>query len=298
LPVNSHIIASDDLYGGSYRMFERIRKQSAGLQATYIDMTDPGAIEQAIRPETKLIWLETPSNPLLKLIDLPAVAAIAKKHNLISVADNTFATPWIQQPLAHGFDLVVHSLTKYLNGHSDMVGGAVIVGENTALRDQLAFLHYAIGSVLGPFDSYLALRGLKTLDLRLTRQCESALKIAEWLERHPKITKVHYPGLPSHPQHALALRQMRGFGGIITAVIAGGLEPSRRMLSACRFFTLAESLGAVESLIEHPAIMTHASIPPAQRAALGISDGMIRLSVGIETVDDLIADLEQALEQA
>ena len=298
LPANAHMVASDDLYGGSYRLFERVRKHSAGLQVTYVDMTDMAAIERAIRPETKLIWLETPSNPTLKLIDLAAVAAIAKKHNLISVADNTFATPWIQQPLAHGYDLVVHSVTKYLNGHSDMVGGAVVVGENAALRDQLTFLQNAVGSVLGPFDSYLALRGLKTLDLRLSRQCESALKIAGWLERHPKISKVYYPGLPSHPQHALALRQMRGFGGIITAVIAGGLEPSRRMLSSCQFFTLAESLGAVESLIEHPAIMTHASIPAAQRAALGISDGMIRLSVGIETVDDLIADLEQALERA
>jgi len=298
LPAGAHIVASDDLYGGSYRLFENVRKLSAGLKTTYVDMSRIENLESALTPDTKMIWLETPSNPMLKLIELEAVAALAKKKKIITVADNTFATPWIQRPLEFGFDLVVHSVTKYLNGHSDMIGGGVVVGDNPALRDQLIYLQNAIGSVLGPFDSFLALRGIKTLDLRMQRHCSSALKIAAWLEKHPKIVKVYYPGLSSHPQHALAKKQMHGFGGIITIVIKGGMESAKRMLMACKLFTLAESLGGVESLIEYPSVMTHASIPKAKRAVLGIDDGLIRLSVGIEDGEDLLADLEQALDRA
>ena len=291
----SHIIASDDLYGGSFRLFKRVRERSAGLKFSFVDMSDPAAIEAAIRPETKLIWIETPSNPMLKLIDLEAVAAIARKHGLIAAADNTFATPVVQRPIEHGFHLVMHSATKYLNGHSDMVGGVVVVGDHPELAEQLAFLHNAVGSIQGPFDSFLALRGLKTLPLRLRQHCSSALAIAEWLERHPKVERVYYPGLASHTQHALARRQMEGFGGMVSAVLKGGLEDSRRFLERCHLFALAESLGGVESLIEHPAIMTHSSIPAEQRATLGISDTLCRLSVGIEDVDDLIGDLAYAL---
>jgi cystathionine gamma-lyase len=291
----SHIIASDDLYGGSYRLFKRVRERSAGLKFSFVDMSEPSRIEAAIRPETKLIWLETPSNPMLKLIDLEAVAGIARRHGLIAAADNTFATPVVQRPIEHGFHLVMHSATKYLNGHSDMVGGVVVVGDHPELAEQLAFLHNAVGGIQGPFDSFLALRGLKTLPLRLRQHCASALAVAEWLEKHPKVERVHYPGLASHPQHALAKRQMSGFGGMVTAVLKGGLEDARRFLERCHFFSLAESLGGVESLIEHPAIMTHASIPAEQRAALGISDTLCRLSVGIEDVDDLITDLGNAL---
>ncbi|MEA2755761.1 MAG: cystathionine gamma-lyase [Aliidongia sp.] len=291
----AHIIASDDLYGGSYRLFKRVRERSAGLRFSFVDMADPAAIEAAIRPETKLIWIETPSNPMLKLIDLDAVAAIARRHGLIAAADNTFATPVVQRPIDHGFHLVMHSATKYLNGHSDMVGGVVVVGDHPELAEQLAFLHNAVGAIQGPFDSFLALRGLKTLPLRLRQHCQSALAVAEWLEKHPKIERVFYPGLASHPQHALARRQMEGFGGMVTMTLKGGLDEARRFLERCDLFALAESLGGVESLIEHPAIMTHASIPPDQRAALGISDSLCRLSVGIEDVDDLIADLAAAL---
>ena len=291
----SHIIASDDLYGGSFRLFKRVRERSAGLKFSFVDMSDPAAIEAAIRPETKLIWIETPSNPMLKLIDLDAVATIARKHGLIAAADNTFATPVVQRPIEHGFHLVMHSATKYLNGHSDMVGGVVVVGDHPELAEQLAFLHNAVGSIQGPFDSFLALRGLKTLPLRLRQHCSSALAVAQWLEQHPKIERVYYPGLASHPQHALAKRQMDGFGGMVTAVLKGGLDDSRRFLERCHLFALAESLGGVESLIEHPAIMTHASIPAEQRATLGISDSLCRLSVGIEDVDDLIGDLAGAL---
>jgi cystathionine gamma-lyase len=291
----AHIIASDDLYGGSYRLFKRVRERSAGLRFSFVDMADPAAIEAAIRPETKLIWIETPSNPMLKLIDLDAVAAIARRHGLIAAADNTFATPVVQRPIEHGFHLVMHSATKYLNGHSDMVGGVVVVGDHSELAEQLAFLHNAVGAIQGPFDSFLALRGLKTLPLRLRQHCQSALAVAEWLEKHPKIERVFYPGLASHPQHALARRQMEGFGGMVTMTLKGGLDEARRFLERCDLFALAESLGGVESLIEHPAIMTHASIPPDQRAALGISDSLCRLSVGIEDVDDLIADLAAAL---
>jgi cystathionine beta-lyase/cystathionine gamma-synthase len=295
LERGSHVIAVDDLYGGSRRLFERVRKRSMGLEVTYLDLSDPGAVEPAIRPNTRLIWIETPTNPLLKLVDLDRVAAIARERGIWAAADNTFASPYVQRPLESGFDLVVHSTTKYLNGHSDMVGGVAVVGDDSGLRDNLTFLQNAIGGIQGPFDSFLALRGLKTLALRMERHCASALKIAEWLERHPKVRRVYYPGLTSHPQHALAKKQMRAFGGMISAELAGTLDDSRRFLERCRLFALAESLGGVESLIEHPALMTHGSVPPDVRAALGIGDTLVRLSVGIEDPDDLMADLAAAL---
>ena len=298
LDAGAHVIASDDLYGGTFRLFERVRKRSANLNFTFVDLSDPESLKAAIRPETKLVWLETPSNPLLKLIDLEAVARIARSHDLLTVADNTFASPWIQRPLDLGVDFVVHSATKYLNGHSDVVGGIVVVGNephHAALAQQLAFLQNSIGAVAGPFDSFLALRGVKTLSLRMQRHSENALELASWLERHPKVTKVIYPGLPSHPQHALARRQMSAFGGMITAVLKTDLAGSRKFLENTELFALAESLGGVESLIEHPAIMTHGSIPADQRAALGISDSLVRLSVGIESLGDLRNDLEHAL---
>jgi cystathionine beta-lyase/cystathionine gamma-synthase len=296
----AHVIASDDMYGGSYRLFARVRARSAGLEFSYVDMRDAKNIEAAIRPNTKMIWVETPTNPMLKLADLAAIAAIAKKHKLLAAADNTFASPYLQRPLELGFGLVMHSATKYLNGHSDMVGGVAVVGEDEALAEQLAFLHNAVGAVAGPFDSFLALRGVKTLAIRMQRHCENAAELAAWLEAHPKVARVHYPGLASHPQHELAQRQMRGpndpaYGGMISIELKGGLEESRRFLERCELFALAESLGGVESLIEHPAIMTHASIPPANRAQLGISDTLCRLSVGIEDVEDLRADLDRAL---
>ncbi|MDO9474400.1 MAG: PLP-dependent aspartate aminotransferase family protein [Caulobacter sp.] len=295
LDSGAHVIASDDLYGGSYRLFERVKKRSAGLSFSFVDMTDVGNIEAAIRPETKMIWVETPTNPTLRLVDLEAVAALASRRGLITVADNTFASPWVQRPLERGFDLVLHSTTKYLNGHSDMVGGVVAVGENAEVSEQLTFLQNAVGAISGPFDSFLALRGLKTLALRMERHCASALRIAQWLEARRDVKRVIYPGLESHPQHALARRQMNGFGGIISVEIDGDLARAKRVLERTQLFTLAESLGGVESLIEHPAIMTHASIPAEQRAAIGISDALLRLSVGIEDCDDLIADLSQAL---
>jgi cystathionine gamma-lyase len=295
LDHGSHVIASDDLYGGTYRLFTRVRERSAGLKTSFVDLADPTALEETIRPETRLIWIETPSNPMLKLIDLEAIAQIARRRGVWLVADNTFASPYVQRPIEHGFDLVMHSATKYLNGHSDMVGGVVVAGENRDLADRLAFLQNAVGAIAGPFDSFLALRGLKTLPLRMQRHCENALEIARWLERHPRIERVYYPGLESHPQHALARRQMHGFGGMVSIVLAGDVDASRRFLERCELFSLAESLGGVESLIEHPGIMTHASVPTEQRAALGISDGLCRLSVGVEEVGDLIADLKQAL---
>ncbi len=295
LDHGSHIIAVDDLYGGSRRLFERVRKRSMGLEATYLDLTDPDAIEAAIRPNTALIWVETPTNPLLKLVDLERVAAIARRRGIWAAADNTFASPYIQNPLEYGFDIVVHSTTKYLNGHSDMVGGVAVVGANQALRERLMFLQNAVGAIQGPFDSFLALRGLKTLALRMERHCASALKIAEWLEHHPKVSRVYYPGLASHPQHALAKKQMRAFGGMISVNLDGTLDDARRFLERCQLFTLAESLGGVESLIEHPALMTHGSVPADVRATLGIGDTLVRLSVGIENADDLIADLASAL---
>jgi cystathionine gamma-lyase len=295
LDTGSHVIALDDLYGGSYRLFERVRKRSAGLHFTFMDMADPSKIEAAIQPNTKMIWVETLSNPLLKCVDLAAVAAIAKKHKLIAVADNTFATPYVLRPLDFGFDVVMHSVTKYLNGHSDMVGGMLVVRQKGTLSEQLEYLHNAVGGILGPFDSFLALRGLKTLHLRMREHCASALAIAEWLAAHPKVERVHYPGLKSHPQHALAAMQMNGFGGMMSVVLRGTLDDSRRFLERLQIFVCAESLGGVESLAEHPAIMTHASIPAEIRRKLGINDSLVRLSIGVEDVIDLKADIEQAL---
>ena len=298
LDHGSHVVVCDDLYGGSFRLFERVRRRSANLDFTYVDPTDFIALEAAIRPNTRMMWMESPSNPLLKLVDLQAIAALAKRRGLLAAIDNTFASPYCQRPLACGFDIVVHSVTKYLNGHSDMVGGIAVVGDNRELEEQLRFLQNAVGGISGPFDSFLALRGLKTLAVRMERHCHNAMQIAEWLEHRSDVVRVIYPGLESHPQHALARRQMDAYGGMVTTVIDGGLERSRRFLERCRLFTLAESLGGVESLIEHPALMTHASIPAKQRAAIGIDDGLVRLSVGIEHVDDLIADLDNAFKQS
>jgi len=299
LDAGSHIVATDDIYGGCYRLFERVRRRSAGLQITYVDLSDLAAVEAAIRPETKMIWVETPTNPLLKLVDLAGIVAIAKKRGVLTVADNTFASPWIQRPLEYGFDIVFHSATKYLNGHSDMVGGIAVVGENREIAEQLGFLQNAIGGIQGPFDSFLALRGVKTLALRMQRHSENGLELAGWLEKHPKIELVRYPGLPSHAQHDLAKRQMAaGQGGMISVVVKGGIGAAKAMLERTQLFALAESLGGVESLIEHPAIMTHATIPAEDRRARGIADGLVRLSAGIEDVNDLRADLEDALKGA
>jgi cystathionine gamma-lyase len=295
LDSGSHVIAMDDLYGGSYRLFERVRRRSAGLDFTFIDLNDGEALKAALKPNTRMIWAETPTNPMLKLVDLSKVARFANKHGLILVVDNTFCSPMLQRPLEHGADLVLHSATKYLNGHSDMVGGIVVAG-NQELAEQMAFLQNSVGAVAGPFDAFLAMRGLKTLHLRMKAHCESALELARWLEKHQAIEKVIYPGLKSHSQHALAKRQMDGFGGIISVEVKGGLKAARRMLERCELFALAESLGGVESLIEHPAIMTHASVPAANRKRLGISDGLIRLSVGVEDVQDLRAELQEALK--
>ena len=299
LDAGAHVVASDDLYGGTYRLFENVRKRSSGLSASFIDMADPARVRAAIRPDTRMLWVETPSNPLLKLIDLAAVARIAREHDLISVADNTFASPWIQRPLELGFDIVVHSATKYLNGHSDMVGGVVVIGSEgrlAPLAERLAYLQNAVGGVSGPFDSFLALRGLKTLALRMERHCANAQELAAWLSTQPEIARVYYPGLASHPQHELAKRQMRAFGGMVAIVLRTDLAGTKRFLERCHLFALAESLGGVESLIEHPALMTHGSIPPALRAELGIGDSLVRLSVGVEDVDDLRRDLREALD--
>ena len=296
LDSGGHLIASEDMYGGTFRLLERVRRRSAGIDISLVDLRDMEKVESAIRPETKMLWIETPTNPTLRLADLSALAALARRRGVISVADNTFASPYVQRPLELGIDIVVHSTTKYLNGHSDMVGGCAIVGDNPDLAAQLKFLQNATGGISGPFDSFLALRGLKTLALRMERHCASALKIARWLEVQPGVRRVIYPGLESHPQHDLAKQQMTGgFGGIVSVELDRDLDGARRVLERTQLFTLAESLGGVESLIEHPAIMTHASIPPEQRAKLGISDSLIRLSVGIEDADDLIADLSQAL---
>lgn len=296
LDAGDHVIASEDLYGGSFRLFDRVRRRSAGLEFSFVDMADLAAIEAAIRPNTKLIWVETPTNPLLRLADLGAIAALAKRRGLIAAADNTFASPYCQRPLEFGFDLVMHSTTKYISGHSDIVGGCLVVGQNAKLAEAVGFLQNAVGAVASPFDSFLALRGVKTLALRMQRHCENAMRIAQWLEARSDIAQVIYPGLPSHPQYDLARQQMSGgFGGMISAVLDRDLAGTRRMLERTRLFTLAESLGGVESLIEHPAIMTHASIPAETRNRIGIADSLIRLSVGIEDAGDLIADLEQAL---
>jgi cystathionine gamma-lyase len=294
LDTGDHVIASDDLYGGTYRLFERVRKRSAGLEFSFIDMYEPEALSRQLRPNTRMVWVETPSNPLLKIVDLEAVAGIAKERGLLAVADNTFASPYLQRPLEFGFDIVVHSATKYLNGHSDIVGGVVALS-SPELRDRLSFLQNAVGAIASPFDSFLALRGLKTLHLRMERHCTNAQTLADWLMRHPAVERVMYPGLDSHPQHALARRQMEAFGGMISVVLKGDLSYTRKVLERCQVFALAESLGGVESLIEHPAIMTHASVPAEQRGLAGISDSLIRLSVGVEDVEDLKDDLEQAL---
>ena len=298
LDAGSHIVAGDDLYGGSYRLFERVRKRSAGLQVTYVDSSKPENVRAALRPETKMIWIETPSNPLLTLTDLAAVAKIAREHGALAIADNTFASPWSQRPLELGFDAVMHSATKYLNGHSDVISGVVVVGgeqRQAALREQLEFLHNAVGSIAGPFDSFLALRGLKTLALRMARHNESALELAGWLESQPKVRRVHYPGLESHPQLALAKRQMRGGGGMISVQRDTDLAGARRFLERVQIFSLAESLGGVESLISLPALMTHASIPVETRQRLGITDSLVRISAGIEDIEDLRDDLKAGL---
>ena len=296
LPANSHIIAGDDLYGGTYRLFERVRKHSAGLEVTYVDLSDPRSVrarlDEARRPNTRMLWIETPTNPLLKVVDLEQVGDFAQKAGLTSVCDNTFASPYLQSPLNYGFSLVLHSATKYINGHSDVIGGIVVVGDNLELKERLAFLQNAVGSVPSPFDCFLILRGVKTLAVRMERSAASALQIAEYLEKHPLVERVIYPGLPSHPQYAVAKRQMRSGGGMITTILRGGLEASRTFLENVKIFSLAESLGGVESLIEHPAIMTHASIPKEMRERNGIVDGLIRLSVGIEDLPDLIGDLD------
>lgn len=298
LPAGSHVIASDDLYGGSYRLLNAVRGPAAGLQVSHVDMRDPQRVRDALRDNTRLIWVETPTNPLLRLADLEAIAAIARQAGVMCCADNTFATPVLQRPLTLGFDLVLHSATKYLAGHSDVVSGVVVVGDDPELEERLRFVQNAVGSVAGPFDSYLVLRGIKTLPLRMQRHCENASELAGWLDLQAGVRTVHYPGLPAHPQQALASRQMSAFGGMIAMEIDGGLAAASAFLQATELFQLAESLGGVESLIEHPGIMTHASVPADQRQALGIGDGLIRLSVGIEDVEDLRADLSGALDAA
>jgi len=294
LKPGDHVIAMDDLYGGTYRLFQRVRKETAGIEFTFIDFTDLQKIKNAIKSNTKLIWLESPSNPLLKIVNLKEVAQLGKQHKIITVCDNTFATPILQQPLNFGFDLVVNSATKYINGHSDIISGIVVVGDNDALSEKLQFLQNAVGAIPSPFDCYLALRGMKTLAIRMERHSENALELAEWLASHPQVKRIYYPGLKNHPQYELAKQQMRYFGGMISVELKCNLENTKRFLSACRIFQLAESLGSVESLVNHPAIMTHATIPTEIRNALGITDSLIRLSVGIENIKDLQNDLQQA----
>lgn len=297
VPSGSHVVAMDDLYGGTHRLLTQVRQVSQNLKLSYIDLTNAERLAEAMTPETRLVWVETPTNPNLKIADLARIAEIARKKNpdVILACDNTFASPINQRPLELGFNVVMHSATKYLGGHSDVLAG-ILVTNSPELAERIRFVQKSLGAVLGPFDSYLLLRGVKTLAIRVERHNESALHIAQWLEKHPKIERVVHPGLKSHPQHDIATKQMDGFGGMITMFIKGGLDEARRMLERVQIFALAESLGGVESLIEHPAIMTHASISAKQRADLGISDTLIRLSVGIEDVDDLIADLEQALK--
>jgi cystathionine gamma-lyase len=300
LDANSHIVSGDDVYGGTFRLFERVRARSAGHRFSFVDLTDPARLVAALQSDTRMVWVETPTNPLLRLADLRAIAEICRERGILSVADNTFASPWVQRPLELGFDVVVHSTTKYLNGHSDVIGGVAIVGREArheSLRERLGFLQNSVGAIAGPFDSFLTLRGVKTLALRMERHCSSALALAQWLENQPQVARVHYPGLASHPQHALARSQMNGFGGMISIDLRTDLAGTRRFLEAVEIFALAESLGGVESLIEHPAIMTHATIPVETRARLGIGDGLVRLSVGVEDLEDLRADLQQALRK-
>lgn len=296
LDSGDHVVAIDDLYGGSFRLFNNVRERSAGLEFSFSAIEDLAELKAAIRPQTRMIWVETPTNPMLKIVDLAAVAEIARQQNALLVVDNTFASPMLQRPLESGADIVVHSATKFLNGHSDMVGGVAVVGDDEDLADRLWYLQNSIGGIQGPFDSFLAMRGLKTLALRMKAHCDNALQIAKWLETHPAVSKTIYPGLESHPQHDLAMSQMGGMGGGIVSIdLKGGLPAARKMLEGCRLFSLAESLGGVESLINHPAIMTHASVPPKKRAEIGISDSLIRLSVGVEDVGDLIAELDTVL---
>jgi cystathionine gamma-lyase len=295
LDSGSHVVCMDDVYGGTFRLFERVRRRSAGLDFSFVDLTDRAALEAAITPKTRLIWIETPTNPMLKIVDIRAICEFARKRGIKVCVDNTFATPMLQRPLALGADIVMHSATKYLNGHSDIVGGMAVVGDDAALAEQMTFLQNAIGGVQGPFDSFLALRGLKTLHLRMKAHCEGAGELASWLQSHPAVEKVIYPGLESHPQHALARTQMSGFGGMISILVKGGLEAARRMMEHCQLFAVAESLGGVESLVNHPAIMTHASVPKENRDRLGITDNLVRLSVGVEDVADLRAELDYAL---
>ncbi|MBZ0121279.1 MAG: cystathionine gamma-synthase [Sandaracinaceae bacterium] len=296
LRPGDHVVASDDVYGGSFRILDKVMKPM-GILTTQVDMTDPENVARAIGAQTKLLWVETPTNPMLKLVDIAAVSRIARAKGVKVVVDNTFATPMLQQPLALGADVVMHSTTKYLNGHSDVVGGVVMTSD-AELAQRLRFLQNAIGAVPSPFDCYLVLRGVKTLPVRMERHCASAMKIATWLERHPRVEKVIYPGLESHPQHALGKKQMRGPGGMISFVVKGGLPAAARLLASVKVFACAESLGGVEALIEHPAIMTHGSVPPEARAALGIADGLIRISVGLEAEEDLRSDLARALDAA
>lgn len=297
LDAGSHVIAMDDLYGGTWRLFEKVRRRSADLDFSFVDLTVEGTLEAALTPKTRMIWVESPTNPLLRIVDLERIANFAREHDLLAVMDNTFATPILQRPLDMGFDVVVHSATKYLGGHSDIVGGVAVVADRKDLASRLAFLQNSVGAVASPFDSFLALRGIKTLGLRMAAHCNNAMKVAQWLEQHPAVDRVLYPGLQSHPQHQLANRQMSGFGGMVTAILKGGEPGARRMLERCKLFALAESLGGVESLIEHPGIMTHASVPAEQRKALGIDDGLIRLSVGVEDIEDLLAELAYALPE-
>ncbi len=294
LEAGSHLVAVDDMYGGSWRLFERVRARSMGLRVSYADPDQPHSLEQALRPDTRMIWVETPSNPLLKVTDLAAVARLARARGILTVCDNTFASPYLQRPLELGFDIVLHSVTKYINGHSDAVGGIVVVGDNRDLIERFSFMQNAIGSIMDPFTSFLALRGVKTLPLRMEKHCANALELAHWLDRHAKTHKVLCPGLPKHPQHTLAGAQMKAYGGMISAYLATDLAGTKRFLERCHLFTLAESLGGVESLVGHPVLMSHASLPAERRAQLGITDNLVRFSVGIEDVEDLIADLEHA----
>ena len=297
LDSGDHIIASDDLYGGTYRLMEDVRKRTSSLKFSFVDFSKTSNILEAIRPNTKMLWLETPSNPLLKITDLEAVSSSIKEKNIIKVCDNTFSSPRIQQPLDLGFDIVMHSATKYIGGHSDVVAGlAVTSKKRNDLSERLAYLINASGGMAGPFDSFLLLRSLKTLSIRMEKHSENAQLVAEFLENHPLVSKTIYPGLRSHPEHDIAKKQMNLFGGMVTFVVSGGLPHAKKLLESLKVFTLAESLGGAESLAEHPAIMTHASIPKETREALGIDDGLIRLSVGIETAEDLINDLKNAIE--
>ncbi|MBL38633.1 MAG: cystathionine gamma-synthase [Xanthomonadales bacterium] len=295
LAPGDHVLAMNDLYGGTWRLFERVRRRSSGLDFTFADLADEDAASSAIRPETKIIWVETPTNPMLQLVDIARMSELARANDCLLVVDNTFATPMLQRPITLGADIVVHSVTKYLNGHSDMVGGALVVN-GRELGERIGFIQNSAGAVQGPFDSFLVMRGVKTLALRMKAHCENAGRIAEWLTGQDKVRKVIYPGLDSHPQKALAERQMSGFGGMVSFDLKGDLAAARRLLENTRLFALAESLGGVESLVNHPAIMTHATVPREQREALGVTDTLIRLSVGIEDVDDLIRDLETALD--